>query len=138
MAVADTVRLRSPDAKTQVGAVLVGPNDRIISTGYNGPPAGYPDDLIDWSNRDFIHPRVVHAEMNAILYAGGRYEGATIYTTLSPCKECLKLIAAAGIKTIIYKDRYKDYAFTHSLSVEFGLEMRQFYGEYHGKEANDV
>lgn len=125
MQIADTVRLRSPDPKTKVGAVLVDSDSRILSTGFNGPPAGFPDAELDWGNREVVYPRVVHAEMNAILYASGRYEGSVLFCTLSPCKDCIKLIAAAGIKTIFYRDRYKDIEISEKLAKEFGVFMKQ-------------
>lgn len=92
--IAEAVAERSEDPKTKVGCVIV-KDRRIVSTGYNGAPAG-----VDWDHED-KHRRVVHAEANAIIY--GDYEklrGATLYCTHSPCKECVKLIAAAGIEHV--------------------------------------
>ncbi len=127
MAIADSVKLRSPDPKTQVGAVLVDTKDRIVGTGYNGPPAGFPDDKLDWSKReDYLYHRIVHAEMNAILYSGARFdERAKLYVTVSPCKDCIKLIAAAGIKTIYFRERYKDYEIVSQLAQDFGIQLNQ-------------
>lgn len=128
--IAKTVRLRSPDLKTQVGAVLVDTKDRIIGTGFNGPPAGYEDKSLDWlderGERKWVYDRVVHAEMNAILYSGARYDDrAKLYVTLSPCKDCIKLLAAAGIKTIHFIERYKDYDIVLGLAQEFGIKLIQ-------------
>jgi dCMP deaminase len=127
MGIADAVKLRSPDPKTQVGAVLVDENSRVIGTGYNGPPAGFKDEVLDWKTRDdSLYQRIVHAEMNAILYSGARYdERAKLYVTMSPCKDCLKLVAAAGIKTIHYRERYKDFVTVEQLAAEFGIQLIQ-------------
>lgn len=126
MGIAESVKLRSPDPKTQVGAVIVDMNNRIISTGFNGPPAGCADSEVDWLDRESVYPIVVHAEMNAILYAGSRFDGSKLYVTLSPCKECIKLVAASGIKSIIYKDRYKDIEQVKKLADFFGVKLIQF------------
>lgn len=107
MNIANQVKLRSPDPKRQVGAVLVDCNHKVISCGYNGLPSGCNDN-INWDNREFISQIVVHAEMNCILYAMSRFENSILYTTSSPCKDCLKLIAAAGIKEIYYDKEYRD------------------------------
>lgn len=128
MDLAATVATRSPDPKTQVGAVLVDQTDRVVGTGFNGPPAGFPDSQLDWDKReDSLYHRIVHAEMNAILYSGSRYdERAKLYVTMSPCKDCIKLIAAAGIKTIIYRDRYKDIGTVSDLAREFGITLTEY------------
>jgi len=128
MNLAVAVAQRSPDPKTQVGAVLVDQSDRVVGTGFNGPPVGYPDSQLDWDNREEgLYHRIVHAEMNAILYSGSRYdERAKLYVTMSPCKDCIKLIAASGIKTIIYKDMYKDILTVSALAREFGITLQKF------------
>lgn len=125
MNIAEAVKLRSPDPKTQVGAVLVDSSFRIVGTGYNGPPAGFDDQKLDWVDRKpSLYQRIVHAEMNAILYSGSRYDDrATLFVTMSPCLDCLKLIAAAGIKTIYFKERYKDFNDVNHLATEFGIQL---------------
>ena len=80
----------------------------IISDGYNGQPAGIDDpceceDKTDW--------KVLHAEANAILKCaqnGISSRGATLYVTLSPCRDCAKLILQAGIHRVVYRDEYRD------------------------------
>ncbi len=101
----------------QVGAVIV-KNDRIISHGYNGTPAGFPEDCADYFCGDpkereehhiFSENTTIHAEMNALLWAarsGIAVDESTIYVTLQPCHNCVKACVAAGIKTIIYKEHY--------------------------------
>ena len=103
---------RSKDPSTQVGCCIVGEDMTILSTGYNGFPKGCSDDEYPWeregaSNRT-KYPFVVHAELNAILNAGGRsLKGATLYTSLFPCNECAKAIIQSGISKVVYlSDKY--------------------------------
>lgn len=103
---------RSKDPSTQVGACIVGTDNRIYSTGYNGFPQGCSDDTFPW-NRDSSlgetkYNFVVHAELNAILNAGGKsLLGSRIFVSLFPCHECAKAIIQAGIKEVVYlSDKY--------------------------------
>lgn len=98
--IAKTVSIRSKDPNTQVGAVIV-KNGRIVSSGYNGMPAGYPETPEDWE-RPNKYDLVLHAEVNAILHSSASLEGASLYVTLSPCRECAKNVVASGIKTVYY------------------------------------
>ena len=97
---------RSKDPNTQVGACIVDENERIISTGYNGFPYGCSDDEFPWDRAGETagktkYPYVVHAELNAILNAGGRrLAGSRIYVDLFPCNECAKAIIQSGIKEV--------------------------------------
>jgi len=94
--------------RKQVGALIV--KDRmIISDGYNGTPTGFENSCED--EEGYTKWYVLHAEANAILKVAGSTqscEGATLYITLSPCKECSKLIHQAGIKRVVYLNAYKD------------------------------
>ncbi|TMW50203.1 hypothetical protein DOY81_004704, partial [Sarcophaga bullata] len=125
---------RSKDPITQVGAVIVSEDKRIVGTGYNGLPNKCSDDEFPWykakqvrhidewrkkQDPDFVkHTFVVHAEANAILNKNcADLKNATLYTTLFPCNECAKLIIQAGIKKIYYlSDKLNNsrYASTHS------------------------
>lgn len=98
--------------RLKVGAVIY-KNDNIISMGWNGTPAG-ADNNCEIENADgslTTKTSVMHAESNAILKAsklGGQgLDGATIYTTYSPCPECAKLIKQAGIKRVVYRHNYR-------------------------------
>ena len=111
MAVAKLSSLRSKDPNTQVGACIVGDDNRILSIGYNGSPNGYCDECFIWERvggpLDTKYMYVVHAERNAILnYRGSRrdFEGAKIYVDLFPCNECAKEIIQSGIKEVYYLD----------------------------------
>ena len=94
--------------RKQVGALIV--KDRtIISDGYNGTPSGFENCCEDENNQTKWY--VLHAEANAILKISRSTqscEGATLYLTLSPCKECSKLIFQSGIKRVVYIQDYPD------------------------------
>lgn len=94
--------------RRQVGALII-KDGMIISDGYNGTPSGYENDCEDEDNLTKWY--VLHAEANALMKlarSGNHSKGATLYITLSPCKECSKLIHQAGISRIVYIDKYKD------------------------------
>ena len=121
-----SIALKSKDKKRQVGAILVSENDnRILSTGYNGLPAN-TNDNIDWSNRELVHSMIIHAEMNCILYANNKYENSILYSTLSPCKDCIKIIAAAKIQKIIYLDEYKNIEISKNLCKLFNIQLIKY------------
>ena len=69
---------------------------------------------------------IIHAEMNCILYAENKFENSILYSTLSPCKDCIKIIAAAKIKKVIYLDEYKDILISKELCHRFGIELIKF------------
>ena len=107
---------------SSVGAIIV--KDRmIISDGYNGTPTGFENICEDDEN--YTKWYVLHAEANAIMKVAASTQssqGATLYITLSPCKECSKLIFQSGIKRVVYYKAYKDLS-----GVEFlkkaGIEI---------------
>ena len=116
MAVAKLTAMRSKDPNTQVGACIVGTDNRILSVGYNGAPNGFDDDKFPWAREgnplDTKYLYVCHAERNAILnFKGSRrdLENAVIYVDLFPCNECAKEIIQSGIKEVVYlSDKYAD------------------------------
>ncbi len=114
MGVALLAAERSKDPNTRVGACIVDENNRILSTGYNGFPAGCSDEVFPW-NRDASrgetkYPFVVHAELNAILNTRGKsLYGSKLYVALFPCNECAKAIIQSGVREVIYlSDKYHD------------------------------
>ena len=134
---------RSHCIKAQVGSVLV-KDTRIISIGYNGPPA-------ETHNCDEEFPEVgcprdskgscslaLHAEQNAILYAvknGSTIEGATIYVTLSPCISCARIIYSMKISKVIYLNSYAEYKGLPSdegvdFLKKFGVEVLKYNREW--------
>lgn len=94
--------------RRQVGALIV--RDRmIISDGYNGTPSGFENFCED--DAGYTKWYVLHAEANAILKVAGSTQSckdATLYITMSPCKDCSKLIHQSGIKRVVYMEGYKD------------------------------
>ena len=94
--------------RRQVGALIV--KDRmIISDGYNGTPSGFENFCED--DEGYTKWYVLHAEANAILKVASSTQsckGATLYITMSPCKECSKLIHQAGVVKVVYNQAYKD------------------------------
>ena len=133
MGVAHLSALRSKDPSTQVGAVIVDENKKIVGIGYNGFPSGVSDDEFPWDREgDFTESKyayVVHAELNAILNAPRQVRGCTLYVSLFPCNECAKAIIQSGIDEIVYED--DKYAHTDSVKVskkmllESGVRLRK-------------
>ena len=107
--IAEIVGSRSTCDRAHVGAVITRSNV-ILSTGYNGAPRGLPHcDDVGHEIVDGHCVRTVHAEANAIAQAarnGSPIEGATIYTTISPCYDCFKMMVNAGIQRVFYKQFY--------------------------------
>ena len=110
--------------RKQVGAIIV-KNKMIISDGYNGTPSGFDNSCEDKNGN--THWYVLHAEANAILKtarSNHNCSGATLYLTMSPCKECSKLIHQAGIKRLVYINKYKDIAGINFLK-EAGVKIEK-------------
>ena len=112
--------------RRQVGAIIV-KNRMIISDGYNGTPTGFENVCEDEEN--YTKWYVLHAEANAILKVASSTQscdGATLYVTLSPCRECSKLIHQSGISRVVYSEAYKDLS-----GVEFlkkaGVTVNQIF-----------
>ena len=115
MNVADTVSKRSRCSRAQIGAVIVSKDQRISSTGYNGPAAtlDVEGDCIDWCPRaqgvvplDNLYDACpsIHAEANALLYVDrSRVEGGTIYITDVACLQCAKLVSNSGISRVVMR-----------------------------------
>ena len=110
--------------RKKVGAIIV--KDRmIISDGYNGTPSGFTNSCEGADGLTLWY--VLHAEANAILKVAGSTqscEGATLYITLSPCKECSKLIHQSGIKRVVFKNGYRDESGLDFLR-KAGIEVTQ-------------
>ncbi|MGB0366239.1 MAG: deoxycytidylate deaminase [Flavobacteriaceae bacterium] len=118
--------------RKKVGALIV-KNRMIISDGYNGTPSGFENVCEDEDH--YTKWYVLHAEANAILKVASSTQscqGATLYITLSPCKECSKLIHQSGIKRVVYSTPYKDLS-----GVEF-LQKAGVAVEHFSLENNSV
>lgn len=93
--------------RRKVGALVV-KDQMIISDGYNGTPSGFENRCEDENN--VTYPYVLHAEANAITKlarSSNNSDGSTLYVTASPCIECAKLIIQAGIKRVVYGEKYR-------------------------------
>jgi len=141
MELAVNLAKRSHCIKRHVGAVLT-KDTRIISIGYNGPPAGTHN--CDDEFPEHGCPRdskggcslAIHAEQNAILYAvknNTSVEGATLYVTLSPCLSCARIIYSMGIMKVIYLNSYAEYK---GIGSDEGVDFLKKFGipteKYHG------
>lgn len=126
MEIAEVVAKRSKDPHTKVGAVLVKDN-RILGIGYNAEPKNFTYNF-DW-NSDEKYNYVIHAELNAIANAtffGNSIEGSSIYLTLSPCHECMKLLVQYGVKIVYYKTEYKDFALTKKIAKFSNINLIKY------------
>ena len=115
----------SKDPSTQVGAVIVDTECRVLSLGYNGFPRGIDDSVERLGNRETKYSLIVHAEANAILNAPASsvLEGATIYVTHAPCAECAKTIIQAGIERVVYSERLVNWGDSQGLALELFDEV---------------
>lgn len=148
MELAVNLAKRSHCIKRHVGAVLT-KDTRIISIGYNGPPAGTHNCDIEWPEEGC--PRdskggcslAIHAEQNAILYAVKNktsVEGSTLYVTLAPCLACARIIFSAGIEKVVFLNSYAEYKGIKSdegadFLKKFGVKVERYqksidYGSY--------
>lgn len=121
--IATTVAERSKDDSTQAGAVLVDHRHVVISTGFNGPPPQLDDELIPWNVRPNVsefdkinephkYAFIIHSEENAILFgmeARGSIAGSTMYSTHTPCSECMLRIVRAGVRELVMPKCRKPY-----------------------------
>jgi dCMP deaminase len=133
MNLAANLALRSHCVKQQVGAVLA-KDTRIVSLGYNGPPAGTHNCDEEWPETGCARDRkgscylALHAEANAILYAAKNkvdLEGCTLYVTLSPCLACARIIYSVGIKHVYFLNSYAAYK---GIEVDEGVEFLRKFG----------
>ena len=119
MEIAETISKQSRARRVQVGALLVR-DGNILSFGYNGTPSGFENEcenpifdtdgtFLDYETKWYV----LHAESNALAKVAKSTqssEGSTLYVTMSPCRECSKLILQAGIKRVVYSESYRDSA----------------------------
>ena len=120
--------------RLQVGAIVVKDN-RIISIGYNGMPSGWTNECEEWDGEDDFgntilktKPEVIHAEANAIAKLARSNESgdeSTMYITHAPCIECAKQIYTAGVKKVIYRNKYRSETGINFLN-KCGLEVEKY------------
>ena len=133
MDLAENLARRSHCVKAKVGAVLT-KDTRIISVGYNGPPAGthncdeeYPETGCPRDSKGSCS-LALHAEQNAILYASKNnvsIQDCTLYVTLSPCIACARVIFTIGIKKVFYMNSYADFK---GLPTDEGVDFLRKFG----------
>jgi len=145
MELAVNLAKRSHCIKRHVGAVLV-KDTRIISIGYNGPPAGTHNCDEEWPEHGCERDSkggcslAIHAEQNALLYAvknKTEVKGATMYVTLSPCLACARIIYTMGVEKVIF---LKSYAEHKGIPNDEGVDFLRKFGvpveKYHGELDN--
>jgi deoxycytidylate deaminase len=116
MAVADAFAKRSLCVRSQVAAVIVTPDNRVVSIGYNGPPAkmNLKKDCRSWcphgketelgTGTDYNLSCTIHAEINAITRADWvAMQGGTLYATRTPCHDCVKVIGGSGLANVVFR-----------------------------------
>lgn len=146
IATAATIARRSGCVRTQVGAVIVDPTNRLIASGYNGPPATLasarvlgedaiceydcPRAMADAPVSSYDECIAIHAEANALLFCDRRdREGGTIYVTRVPCLSCAKLIANSGLERVVvmdFEEEHLSYADRSQLFRQCGITMERF------------
>lgn len=141
MTVAHVYGKQSTCSRKQVGVAILDKYGHVISTGFNGSPSGCehcvdvftPDkikspDYME-AHRQWAAINEIHGEANAIITAlklGRSLEGCILYTTLSPCKDCAKLIIAAGIKEVVYDEVYDRDSSPVEWLKAHGVKIRQY------------
>lgn len=143
MELAANLAKKSHCIKRHVGAVLT-KDTRIISIGYNGPPAGthncdeeFPETGCARDSKGSCS-LAIHAEQNAILYAvknNASVTGSTLYVTLSPCLACSRIIYSMGIEKVIYLKSYAEYK---GLPTDEGVEFLEKFGVITEKYAGKI
>lgn len=142
MSIAIIASLRSKDPVTQVGSVIVNPNEqKIVSIGYNGFPRGISDDVFPWNrpisdkDEDILNSKklfVVHAEENAILNkVSSNIKGCIVYSTLMPCHQCARLLIQEGISEVVYLEDRDGLSWRAAkmLFDEVGITYRKYEGK---------
>jgi dCMP deaminase len=126
LSIAEISQHRSEDPYQKVGACVLDQNHRIIGIGYNGlaigknPPDGF------WDDRDKRRPYMIHAEANALACVK-QGEGILLACTLLPCRSCATLIAAHGIKKVIYLDIYERDTSAIDIFDFYNIEHKHYY-----------
>ena len=132
MQIADDVSVRSPDPSTKHGCVIVDKNNRIVSTGYNGPIKGLNHSIVEFK-RPQKYNWMIHAEDNAVLFAKCDLDGCTAYITGHPCVDCFRRLVQSGVKRICYGNRMSacvesdHFSVCHKICKDMKIEMINIY-----------
>ncbi len=137
--------MKSKDPSTRVGAVIVGPDQEVRATGYNGLPRGVMDLQQRYNDKEYKYFAINHAEENAILHCariGISTYGCTMYTMWFPCSYCTKAIIQSGISEVVYHKEFpgnknsakwsKSIAIAQSMLREAAVEVKYFSGRILG------
>ena len=137
------ISMKSKNKRTRVGAVIVGPDNEIRSSGYNGLPRGYADLKERYDDREHKSLTCNHAEENSILHCaanGVSTKGCRLYVMWKPCARCAKAVIQAGIVEVIYHsfypgnkpDKQRDWEYSVDVGVsmfkEVGVTLREYSG----------
>jgi dCMP deaminase len=134
MTLAEQISRRSPDPSTKHGCVLVDRDNRVVSTGYNGPVAGLPNEIVPL-DRPAKYDWFIHAEDNAVAFARCDLRGATAYVTGAPCAPCFRRFLQVGVVRIVYGGRESacindsERGACAAMARELGVEVTILSGE---------
>lgn len=102
LGLAKYISSKSKDPSTKVGAVIASPTNRIVSCGWNGLPQKVPDRPEYLNNRDIKYKKIIHGEINAILFSKGETENCTLYTyPFLTCSPCSSIVIQSGITRVV-------------------------------------
>lgn len=117
MQLAEHTAARSTCVRRHVGSVAVDETKHLVGSGYNGPPSGSKHCTVETCLRNANHvksgeqpelSRAIHSEQNLVAHCGRELRAASVYITNKPCTSCFKLLLAAGVAVIYWKDNYDD------------------------------
>lgn len=129
LGLAEHISQWSKDPSTQVGAVIVDPDKRVVSVGYNGFAKGVEDDNYKYLDKDYKYSIIVHGEVNAILFAQRSLKGCTLYThPFMPCSRCAAMIIQTGISRVVARnnnrpDWYENFLISKQLFKEAEVKL---------------
>jgi len=133
---------RSKDPSTKVGAIVVRPDKTVVSLNYNGFPKGMADTPERLNDRAEKYPRVIHAEMNALLAATESLDGCTMFTwPLPPCDRCAAHMIQKGITRVVTvtpsEETWERYGESWDRALEYFMEAKAEYMEYDPEVLDD-
>lgn len=118
MKIAETVATKSKDPSSKMGCVIVDPNKRVVSLGYNGMLQGADESKMTLAERPMKYYFAIHSEMNALIFARRDLTGCTVYNRVATCENCLKYCLQAGIKRFVYEElRVHSHSTDHQHSM---------------------
>jgi len=113
----------SKDPSSQVGAVIFDDKRRVVSCGYNGLPRGVEDSPVRLQDRETKYKMILHAERNAMAFATGKLDGATLFCTHPCCTQCAAQIIQMGIKHVCWPAPSSDFVERWAGDIKLSMEM---------------